>query len=564
MLESLHIENIAVIDRLDVALGRGFHVLTGETGAGKSILIDAIGMLLGGRSAKGLIRHGESRALVQGLFRVDSPDAAKRLARLEMSPDEDGSLLLARELHADGHTVCRVNGRMTTVGALRAAGAVLVNIHGQHDSQALLDETTHITFLDKFAWEDIRPCMLAYAEWYNKTVSSRKALAALQMDEKEKQHRLEVLTYEINEIESAGLRAGEEEELLAKRDLINNAKRLTDALAGALEALNGETSAYTALSDAGQRLAGIAALDNQLAAMAETVAGLAVEAEEAARDVRAYLEALPAAQGDIGAVEDRLDLIYTLKRKYGGDISHILEYYEKISEEYRRISTSDAEVKRLKSELAGYMRGLTQAGDALREARLAAAARLAEAIRGELAYLDMGGVGFSVEVTPAAYGRTGADAVRFLIATNPGQPPKPLPKIVSGGELSRIMLAMKSVLADSDMVETLIFDEIDTGVSGRAAQKIGNRMWALARKKQVLCITHQAAIAALADRHSLIEKHVADGQTATTVRELTAAERVSEVARIIGGDNVTDTTRAQAQEMIARGAAEAAKGGENT
>lgn len=554
MLLGLHIENIAVIDAADMELGAGFHVLTGETGAGKSILIDSLNMLLGERTARALIRYGEKRALVQGLFRVDSTDTVRRLARYGVAPEEDGTLLIQRELHRDGRNLCRINGKLMTVSDVKAIGSLLVNIHGQHDNQALLDPASHINFLDRFNKDTIRPLHIAYIEWYNKVMRHRKAIAALAMDETQKRHRLDVLEYELAELRAAALQPGEEETLLQKRDRINNAKRLTDALAGAYHALHGEGgSAYEQLTVASRLLSDIGGLDGRFGQTAEVLRELTATLEECARDVRGYLDGVTLDAGDIDAVEERLNVIYTLKRKYGGEVADIVRRQEAMEEEYRSITTSDAQLAQLKKELAGLTAALTRAADALHAAREQTAASLERSIREELAYLDMPDVEFQVEFARGAFDAHGSDRVQFLISANRGQPPGPLSKIVSGGELSRIMLAMKSILADSDPVETLIFDEIDTGVSGRAAQKIGRKIKQLARSKQVLCITHLPSIAALADRHYAIVKHTQGDSTVTEVTLLDDSARAAELARIIGGDSVTDTTLKQARQMIEEG-----------
>lgn len=553
MLECMTIDNIALIGHAEIEFSDGFNVLTGETGAGKSILVGSINMLLGERVSKDLIRFGERRAMVQGLFRISDPRVLSYLEENGLEAEEDGGLILSRELLAEGKNICRVGGRMVPVAKLRELGRWLMNIHGQHDNQALLDKTTHLGFLDRFAGEKIRGPLTEYRALYRELTALGKELTALDMDDAEKLRRMDILQYEINELEAAELKPGEKEELKQKATIANNAKKLL-ALAGqALDLMyenaDGEC-AYNLLASASQLLGNASEIDPAFAEAADGLESALVAVEDTARQVQSYLDSFELDGSALEMMEERLDLIYRLERKYGGSVEGALQHLEACREEYSRIELMDERRQELEKRQKEILSKTVELAKCLSALRRESAARLSGQIGENLAFLNMPDAAFLAEITPCEPGADGADLVEFMLSANRGEPPKPLAKIVSGGELSRIMLAIKSILADSDVVGTLIFDEVDSGVSGRAAQKLGEKLKELSRRKQVLCVTHLAQVAAMAQRHFLIEKHEADSKTVTSVAALSREGRIQELARIIGGEHITETTKRQAEEML--------------
>lgn len=558
MLRELHIKNVAVIDEANVSFDRGFHVLTGETGAGKSILIDSINMALGSRTNKDLVRSGTEYALVDALFEVSDKAVLCALAELDIETEE-GELIISRKLTAEGKSTCRLNGRVTPLSVVKEVGALLINIHGQHDNQALLNPKAHIGFVDKYG--DLEKELEDYRTAHRRVSELRKRLNSLTENEQEKAHRLDLLSFQINEIDSAKLSAGEEEELEQRREYLSNIEKITTGLHRAYgslyEGADEQSAAFDLISYAVRQLSDIAEFNDDIARQYETLNSVLADLEDVTRDMRGSIEDTGFEPGELDFVESRLNTIYDLKRKYGSTVAEVLEYREKIGEELNQIEHSDELTQQITAELAQAKKAESMAGEILTKKRNAAAAELQERIMGELADLDMAKVRFEVRITPltdadgaVCYGSNGGDDVEFLISSNPGEPLKSLTKIASGGEMSRVMLAMKSVLADADPVETLIFDEIDTGVSGRAAQKIAEKIHKLARDCQVLCITHLAQIAGMADGHYLIQKNMDESSTATTVKKLEPQQRKEELARIIGGVKVTELTLRNAQEML--------------
>lgn len=553
MLSLLHIENIAVISQADIAFERGFNVLTGETGAGKSIVIDSIGAIIGERTSRDLIRTGAKSARVSAVFR-ELP-ALAWFEEQGIAPDENGELLLERSIQADGKNICRVNGRPVLVTQLRELGRQLLNIHGQHDGQQLLDETCHLTYLDGFAGD--APAVETFQAAYEQVQSVRKALRALEMDEGEKARRMDTLQYQIEELERAELRAGEEETLSARRDVLRNSQRLTDAVDEAWQALTGGedgAGAAALLADAQGSLHSGGRYSQALAKLAEQAAELHYAAEDLAeqlREVRASLEFYP---GELDEVEGRLDVLYRLKRKYGDSVEAMLDYLEHCRKELDEIRFSEDRVEQLQDSLKKAIKCAKQAGAALSETRKAAARRLAQRIQSELTQLDMPKVRFQVQFEPKAgedaMDETGMDEVRFLMSANVGEDLKPIHKIASGGELARIMLALKNVLAENDQVTTMVFDEVDTGVSGRAAQKVAEKLFEVARSRQVLCVTHLPQIAAMGDVHFSVEKGEADGRTFTAVETLDRARRRQELARLTSGEHISEVALEGAEEML--------------
>ncbi|MDY3225911.1 MAG: DNA repair protein RecN [Candidatus Faecousia sp.] len=547
MLSLLHIENIAVIECADISFDRGFNVLTGETGAGKSIVIDAISAILGERAYRDMIRTGAERASVRAVF-TDVPELSWFG---ENGVEYDPETVISREIYLDGKNICRVNGTLVNVSILRKLGIQLINIHGQHDSAALFDEDNHLIFLDAFA--DNETLRQDYAEKYGLVAKLRREVAALTMDEGEKLRRMETLKYQISEIEKADLEPGEDDELEDRRKVLQNAEKLSSGMETAVECLyGGEDSdgAVGLLAQAEYALGRLSRFSDSFAALHDRVADLMYQVQDAAEEVRDARDSLNYSADELEQIESRLDVIHKLRRKYGATCSDILEYLEKAKSELDEIEFADDHLERLKKDLKKAEKTAWDAAKALRENRQTAAKTLSERILAELAQLDMPRVQFSCAFTETELGANGADAVAFYMSANAGEALKPMSKVASGGELARIMLAMKNVLAEKDQVATLIFDEVDTGVSGRAAQKVAEKLRSVAQHKQVLCVTHLPQLAALADTHLLISKAERDGRTYTSVTPLDREGRKRELARIIGGTNITETTLKSAEEML--------------
>ena len=547
MLRLLHIENIAVIEQAEIVFEDGFNVMTGETGAGKSIVIDAISAILGERAYRDMIRTGTSRAAVRAIF-----DRVPELPWFaENGVPYDAETDIRRELTADGKNLCRVNGTAVTVGVLKKLGVQLINIHGQHDSAALFDEAQHLTVLDSFAEDEAERA--AYAERYEAVRALRREIDRLSMDESEKLRRMESLQYQIDELTKAHLRPGEEEELEARRKLMQNAEKLSDGLHEASACLDGDSQtdgAATLLGQAERALARLARIDDQLAPLQETVADLMYRVRDCAEQVAEQVDALSFSEAELDDVEQRLDILHRLHRKYGPTCEEMLAYLEKAKNELDEIEFSSDRVEQLKKKLRAAEQTAQEAARVLRERRKRAGEQLSARICSELAELDMKKVEFSCVFTETELTPLGADAVAFYMTANAGEALKPLSKVASGGELARIMLALKNVLAERDRVPTLIFDEVDTGVSGRAAQRVAEKLLAVSRTKQVLCVTHLPQLAALADTHFRIAKREADGRTYTSVTPLDFEGRRQELARIIGGASITETTLQSAGEML--------------
>ena len=548
MLRLLHIENIAVIEQAEIAFDRGFNVLTGETGAGKSIVIDAISAILGERTYRDVIRTGADRAFVSAVFDgvPDLPWFAEN--RVEYDPSE---LLVQREVYADGKNVCRVNGRPVTVAILKKLGGQLVNIHGQHDSQQLFDETKHLSYLDLFARNEAE--RTAYAACYERVLSLRRERERLTLDEGEKLRRVEALQYQLEEIGRAALQPGEDEQLENRRKLLQNAEKLSEALAAAAMALSGGEDASGAVDlvgEADHALARIARYDEGLAALGDRLSNLQYELEDVAGELRDHLDQMAYSGEELEQIESRLDVIHRLKRKYGGSVEEILQYAEKAQRELDEITFSEERLAQLEKELAAVTAEAKAAGLLLRATRQTAARAMETRLSQELAALDMPRAQFVCQLEETDLTPDGLDSLRFLMTANVGEALKPLSKVASGGELARIMLAIKNVLAEQDRVGTLIFDEVDAGVSGRAAQKVAEKLRAVSKNKQVLCVTHLPQIAAAADVHLLIAKTEREGRTYTKVTALDRPGRTREIARIIGGAEITETTLRSAGEML--------------
>ena len=556
MLSALHIENIAVVESADIEFDEGFNVLTGETGAGKSIVVDAIGAVLGARASRDLVRTGAQRAGVTALLRDLSPASLEALAAQGIVPDEDGCLLISREIGADGRGVCRVNGRPVTAAILRAAAPWLINIHGQHDSQLLLDDAAHIRFLDSFArnGEELSAYRAAYSAWQN----TRREMEKLSMDDAEKARRMDMLRYQIAQLERAELRAGEDDELEARRRLLANAEHITQAVTEASESLYGEEDgggAVAAVWAAARAVERAARYDENLALQAAELNDLAYRLEDSAREVMAIGDGLGYSQRELDDIQARLDVISRLSRRYGGTVADMLAYLDRCRAELDDMQYADDRLQHLEKQADREYAAALSLAEALSEHRRDAARVLEGRILEELSYLDMPRARFEIRFTRPAGERPaltgdGLDRVSFLISVNSGEDVKPLSRVASGGELSRVMLALKNVLAEGDGVRTMVFDEVDTGISGRAAQKVARKLAQLAKGRQVLCVTHLTQIAAMADRQLLIEKGEKDGRAATRITPLDPEGRAAELARISAGESVTEAALAAAREML--------------
>ena len=550
MLELLHIENIAIIEAADIEFAPGFNALTGETGAGKSIVIDSLSAVLGQRTSRELIRTGAEKAFVSAAFSGTAPELTETLG---IQPEADGTLLLQREIQTDGKNVCRVNGRPVTVGQLRALGAQLLNIHGQHDGQQLLDEEQHIVYLDSFG--RVESLAITYAEKYKNFTDIRRQIGALQMDEAEKARRVDTLQYQIEELRRAKLTPGEEEELTARRGMLRNAEKFLDAVAGADYALNGDDSgggALSALRQAQDALSGVRHLDDAFGQLYERLGEAYSEVYDIAATVEDKRGELDVSPGELDRVESRMDLLYRLKKKYGATVEDMLDYQARCEAELAQIEDAGDTLARLEQALSKAEKEARQAAQALSDARKAAADRLTAQILTELQQLDMGKIRFAVDFAEKPLDSDGMDTVRFLMSANVGEELRPIHKIASGGELARIMLAMKNVLSEQDHVGTMVFDEVDTGVSGRAAQKVAEKMARISRRKQVLCVTHLPQLAAMADTHFSVEKGERGGRTYTEVRRLDREQRRQELARLTGGSHVSQTMLDGAEELLAQ------------
>lgn len=548
MLELLHIENIAIIEAADIEFAPGFNALTGETGAGKSIVIDSLSAVLGQRTSRELIRTGAEKAFVSAAFSGMAPELTEELG---IQPEADGTLLLQREIQTDGKNVCRVNGRPVTVGQLRALGARLLNIHGQHDGQQLLDEEQHIVYLDSFG--RVESLAITYAEKYKNFTDIRRQIGALQMDEAEKARRVDTLQYQIEELRRAKLKSGEEEELTARRGMLRNAEKFLDAVAGADYALNGDDSgggALSALRQAQDALGGVRHLDDAFGQLYERLGEAYSEVYDIAATVEDKRGELDVSPGELDRVESRMDLLYRLKKKYGATVEDMLDYQARCEAELAQIEDAGDTLARLEQALSKAEKEARQAAQALSDARKAAADRLTAQILTELQQLDMGKIRFAVDFAEKPLDSDGMDTVRFLMSANVGEELRPIHKIASGGELARIMLAMKNVLSEQDHVGTMVFDEVDTGVSGRAAQKVAEKMARISRRKQVLCVTHLPQLAAMADTHFSVEKGERGGRTYTEVRRLDREQRRRELARLTGGSHVSQTMLDGAEELL--------------
>ena len=550
MITDLHIENIAVIERADISFGPAFNVLTGETGAGKSIVIDAIDAVLGGRASRELVRSGAEKALVSAVF--SESDAAKEwLAENEI--DSDGELILLRRIGADGKSSCRVCGVPVTAQQLRELGASLLDIHGQNDGRQLLDESRHLGYLDSFG--DYGPLLSAFSGAYGRWRAVKQEIERLSMDEFERERRVARLTAEIEELEQAKLRPGEASELEARCTMLKNAGKLTESLRRAYDALyEADDNAIALATEAAREAQTAAAVAPELSDAAKGVSDACFLLTDAAERINDFLQGLDFSDEEFDRMETRLAQLRRLERKYAADEAGLLDALEDRRRQLDEIESAADLLIALERDMKAAQHDAMDAAIALSKARAETAETLSRRIEAELRDLNMPAVRFQVELTPLTgepgFNSKGCDNVRFLMSANAGEAPGRIAKIASGGELSRIMLAMKSVLAAYDVVDTLIFDEIDAGVSGIAAQRVGEKMGALARRRQILCVTHLPQIAAMADSHFAISKDVRDGRTYTSVTPLDRDGRIRELARLHGGDIATDTALRAAAEQL--------------
>jgi DNA repair protein RecN (Recombination protein N) len=550
MLELLHIENIAVIEQADIQFQPGFNALTGETGAGKSIVIDAMGAVLGGRTSRDLIRTGADKAFVSAVFSGISSDLPG-LTEAGAAPDGDGNLLLQREIGGDGRNLCRVNGRPVTVAQLKQIGGELLNIHGQHDGQQLLDEEQHGSYLDRFGRTE--NVLASYRREYDTMADLRARMQTLRMDEAEKARRVDSLHFQIDELERAELVPGEEEELSARRNILRNGEKYLSALSGADYCLNGGDEASGAVAqirEAEEAIGIIRTLGDDLSELYKRLEELHCEAYDLAETVRDKRTEFDFSPRELDAVESRTDQLYRLKKKYGATVEDCLAYLEKCRSELDAIETADDTLVLLEQKLKKAEKAVLAAGVELSEARRKAAKALEQRIQDELRDLDMHKVRFHIQFEEKAPSPDGCDTIRFLMSANAGEALKPISKIASGGELARIMLALKNVLAEQEAIGTLVFDEVDTGVSGRAAQKVAEKLAQVSRRKQVLCVTHLPQLAAMADVHFSVEKGEEKGRTFTHVVRLDREQRKAELARITGGSKVTEALLKSAGELL--------------
>ena len=549
MLSSLQIENVAVIQKAEVHFEPGLNVLTGETGAGKSILIDSINAILGNRTSKDLVRTGASKAVIRAAFE-QVPSAV--LDKLEQSGYERSeALLLSREITAEGKSSCRINGMPATAAVLRELCGGLININGQHDSVGLLNPAHHLGILDDYAQN--RTVFQEYYTLYRKLVQVKRELDALITDETEKQRKIDLLQYQVQEIEDAGLTAGEEQTLENRRKVLSNASAIRDRLAQSYALLSGSDDAAGAvdlLGETSNAVDAAAQLDPALTAAAGQLLDLYYNAKDVAADLIGRLDAYDTNDAELDEVEQRLDLLYRLKRKYGSTVEDVIAFGQKAREELDSIQHSQQRYDALQTEKLRLYAKAREKAEVLTQTRLKAFEELNTRISGTLDFLNMPGVRMTLRHTRGPLASHGQDSVEFYISTNPGEAPKPLAKIASGGELSRITLAIKNAMADKDAVPTVIYDEIDSGVSGKAAGRIGEVLRQSAQGHQILCITHTAQIAALADCHLLIQKNVSNERTYTEIHPLDENGRVEALARLISGDHVTELSRANAREML--------------
>lgn len=551
MLKTLEIENIAVIERAEIEFLPGFNVLTGETGAGKSIVVDSINAILGERTSRELVRTGAQHAFVSAYFTDIDPCVSAKLEELGYPKNEENDLIITRRIGADGKSLCKINSRTANVSALKELGKELVNIHGQHDSQALLNPESHIGFIDMLCKSDKPLC--EYKEAFSDFMRIRRRLKRLTADAENNDNTASLLDYQIAELENAGVSSGETERLTERKKALDNAAEALSALSALDSCVNGDDDApgvRIALSTAAKELEPFAPFLHDVEKLLRILADTDAQLEDALSLSRAAAQQLDSDPEEKEAVEERLDMLFRLSSKYGGSEERMLEYLESARKKRALIATDEQELERLDSEYDAALQRVSELAARLSNERKAAAAEFEKNVKRQLEFLDMPGVTFKVDFQKGILSSSGTDRIEFLISANAGEEPRPLARIASGGELSRIMLAIKSILAYNDTIDTLIFDEIDTGVSGRASGRIGQKLKALSKDTQVITVTHSAQIASFADSHFLIKKDTENGRTYSNITPLSKAQRIEELARIMGGLNITDALLNSAAEML--------------
>ncbi|NTV90131.1 MAG: DNA repair protein RecN [Clostridiales bacterium] len=564
MLLQLNIRNIALIDEVDIELGEGLNILTGETGAGKSIIIDSINAILGERVSKDLIRTGKDRALVEAVFIVDNGRFTDIFGETGIEPEEDGTLIISREFSVTGKNTCRINGKMATVSMVRSFGERLVDIHGQHDNQSLLRVESHSGMLDSFGGDVIRELKELYSRQLNEYREISSRLKGLTGGAGEREKKIDLLRYQTEEIRKAKLKVNEEEDLNKQRLLLSNSEKISGALSSAYELLfsgsNMKNSAIDIINEAFGELQTISKLDEKFKNLETRLNDLVFQLEDVAGEIRSERDGVEFDPGILEEIDERLDVIFKLKRKYGGSISEVLSYCSSSQEQLDELQRSEEIIDGLEKRLAAAEKVLFTTAVSLNAERKKAAAILEDRITVQLEELEMKKARFKVEIrfdeagtqdgNRKKYGQNGLDRIEFLISPNAGEPLKPLAKIASGGEMSRIMLAIKTILADVDSIPTLIFDEIDIGISGKASQKVAEKLSYISRRHQAVCVTHLPQIASMADNHFLIEKISGDNTTKTSIRRLEGKSISGELARMLGGDGGSERSLAYAEELI--------------
>jgi len=553
LLSELSIRNFAIIDSISVSFQKGLTVLTGETGAGKSIIIDAVHLLVGGRGSAEFVRHGEDKAEIEGLFFLDSPQHPCYQKASDFGIEiEDGMVLLRRDISKSGKSICRVNGKLVTIAILREFGSTLIDIHGQHEHQELMDESKHIHLLDQFGYDEIQPALLEYQELYKSYEQTLKRLKQLNENEQQIAHRLDLIQFQFEEIQTAHLTINEDEELTEERRKLMNFEKIFESVQSSYAALKGDQRGLDWISMVMDHLETAADINPSYKELHESVANSFYLLEDAARVLRNELDILEFDPQRLNEIEDRLTEINQLKRKYGKTIPEILEYSAKIEEEIETLQNKEMHIDQIEKELASLKKDLQLEATNLTKARKKWAQTLTSLIHQELKELYMEKTLFEVRVEKleAPFQKTGTDKIEFYISTNPGEPLKPLSKIASGGELSRIMLALKSIFSKHQGVTSIIFDEVDTGVSGRVAQAIAEKIYKVAKNSQVLCISHLPQVAAMADTHLYIAKKIQEGRTRTVVTPLGEVDKVREIGRMISGIEITELTKQHAEELL--------------
>ncbi|AUD13800.1 MULTISPECIES: DNA repair protein RecN [unclassified Planococcus (in: firmicutes)] len=554
MLRELDIRNFAIIDTLSVSFTEGMTVLTGETGAGKSIIIDAVHLLAGGRGSQEFIRHGAQKAEIEGLFHIESEKhpVHKKLEDFGIQAS-DGDVLLRRELNGKGKNVCRINGKLVTISILREVGAALIDIHGQHETQELMDEKQHLHLLDQFAGKLLTKAKEGYSHTFEKYTKLKREFASYNENEQQIAQRIDLLTFQLNEIEEAQLVPGEEETLLEDRKRLQNFTKIFESISQAHEAIQGESKGLDWVGNAMSELEHAAAVDEQFKEASESVTGAFYQLQDTSTEIKRILDQLEFDPERLNEIEQRLALLQSLKRKYGASVEDMLLYQEEQADELDKLLNRDQRLRLDQEKLKELTEDLRIEAEELTMLRKQAAAKLSKAIMEQLKELHMGKASFSVQFNLLPKGkldRFGQDSIAFHISTNVGEPLKPLTKVASGGELSRMMLALKTIFSKHQGITSIIFDEVDTGVSGRVAQAIAEKIAAIARHSQVLCISHLPQVAAMADQHLFIEKKVSKDRTTTSVKELAGRKRTEEMSRMLSGAEITELTLQHADELL--------------